>query len=107
MLQKKFISICFPNKEIIVVFCQAKSEYVIDVLVRANNPNNSQHHTSATLVDIELKCVINTLLTICAQPTGIQGVKLIESVIRPDSLHDPSRAQDRENQCVETIYLKD
>ena len=107
MLGKDFISICFPNKEIIVVFCQAKSEYVIDVLVRANNPNNSQHHTSATLVDIELKCVINTLLTICAQPTGIQGVKLIESVIRPDCLCYPSRAQDREDQCVEITYLKE
>ena len=44
---------------------------------------------------------------ICAQPSGIQGVKLIESVIRPDSLHDPSRAQDREDQCVEITYLKE
>ena len=107
MLGKDFISICFPNKEIIVVFCQAKSEHVIDVLVRANNTNNNQHHKPATLVDMELKCIINTLVTICAQPTGIQGVKLIESVFRPDSLHDPSKAQDREGQCVEIIYLKE
>ena len=54
MLGKDFISICFPNKEIIVVFCQAKSEHVIDVLVRANNQNNGQqYHTLTTLVDIQ------------------------------------------------------
>ena len=78
MLGKDFISICFPNKEIIVVFCQANAEHVIGVLVRANNPNNNQRHTPTTSVDMELKCIINALVTICAQPTSIQGVKLIE-----------------------------
>ena len=106
-LGKDFIHICFPDKEIIIVFCKAKLEHVIDVLVRVEPPTNTQQtrHTPTTLAYVE-KHVINTLITICAQPTGIQGVKLIESVIRPDSLHDPSRAQDREDQCVEITYLK-
>ena len=104
MLCKDFISICFPNKEIIVVFCQSKSYHVIDVLVRA--PTNSQQDVPTTLAYIE-KHIINTLITICAQPTGIQGVTLIESVIRPDCLRYPSRAQDREDQYVELTYLKE
>ena len=51
--------------------------------------------------------VINRLITICAQPTGIQGVRLIESVIRPDCLYDPSDAPKREDQCVKITYLKE
>ena len=58
-----------------------------------------------TLAYVE-KHIINTLITICAQPTSIQGVRLIESVIHPDCLRFPSRAQDREDQCVEITYLK-
>ena len=102
-LGKDFISICLPNKEIIIVFCQAKSEHVIDVLVRA--PKNNQQDMSRTLAYVE-KQIINNLITICAQPIGIQGVKLIQSIIRPDSLQDPSRAEYREDQCLEMIYLK-
>ena len=47
------------------------------------------------------------MITICAQPSGVQGVKLIESVIRPDCLCNPSKAQDREGQCLEITYLKE
>ena len=79
-----------------MVFCQSKSYHVIDVLVRAL----SQQDVPTTLAYIE-KHIINNLITMCAQPIGIQGVKLIESVIRPDCLRYPSRAQDREDQCVE------
>ena len=103
-LAKDFISIHFPHSEIIIILCQAKSSYVIDVLVRAQN--NTNENTLSTLAFVE-KCIINTLITICAQPTGIQGVKLIESVIRPDCLRDPSNAQEREDQCVEISCLKE
>ena len=58
-----------------------------------------------TLAYVE-KHIINTLITICAQPTSIQGVRLIESVIHPDCLRFPSRAQDREDQCMQITYLK-
>ena len=53
------------------------------------------------------KHVINILITICAQPIGIQGVKLVKSITRPDYLSYPSRAQDREDQCVKITYLKE
>ena len=53
------------------------------------------------------KSIINNLTTICAQPTGVQGVKLIESVIRPDCLLYPSMVQCREDQCVKVTYLKE
>ena len=104
MLGKDSISIRFPNKEIIVVLCQAKSNYVIDVLVRAVN-NTELEDMPRTLAYME-KHIIDNLITILAQPTGIQGVKLIESVIRPECLFDPSRAQDREDQCMQITYLK-
>ena len=103
-LGKDFISIRFPKSEIIIVLCQAQSNYVIDVLVRAQS--NTNENTLRTLAFVE-KHIINTLITISAQPTGIQGVKLIESVIRPDCLSDPSNAPKRENQCVKITYLKE
>ena len=52
------------------------------------------------------KSIINNLTTICAQPSGVQGVKLIESVIRPDCLLYPSMVQCREDQCAKVTYLK-
>ena len=91
--------------DIIVVFCKAHSDHVIDVLVRATYSDTQQMYREEHL-DYVQENVINRLITICAQPTGIQGVKLIESVIWPDCLHDPSRPQDREDQCVEITYLK-
>ena len=103
-LGKDFISIRFPKSEIIIVLCQAQSNYVIDVLVRAQS--NTNENTLRTLAFVE-KHIINTLITISAQPTGIQGVKLIESVIRPDCLSDPSNAPKREDQCVKITYLKE
>ena len=44
--------------------------------------------------------------TICPQAIGIEGVKLIESVIWPDSFYDPSKAEDKEDQCVKITTLK-
>ena len=104
-LGKDFISIFFPDMEIIIVFCQAKSNHVIDVLVRVDQNNNNAKHTSSILAFVQ-KHIINIVIKICAQPSGVQGVTLIESVIRPDCLCDPSRAQDREGQCLEITYLK-
>ena len=105
-LGKDFISIYVQNMEIIVVFCKAKSDHVIDVLVRVTNPNTQQTYMEGNLDYVE-ENVINHLIKICAQPSGIQGVKLIESVIRPDSFHDPSKAEHREDQCVQIITLKE
>ena len=51
--------------------------------------------------------VINHLITICAQPIGIKGVKLIKSVIWPDSFYDPSNVEDKEDQCVKMTTLKE
>ena len=103
-LGKDFISISFPKSEIIVMFCQAKSNHVIDVLIRAQN--NTQQDILSTLAFME-KCIVNSLITICAQPSGVQGVRLVESVIRPDCCCDLSKAQDREGQCLEITYLKE
>ena len=94
-------SLLFEN----VIITRLNMKYnVIDVLVRA--PLNNNHQDMArTLAYVEDR-IINNLIIICAQPTGIQGVTLIESVIRPSSLRDPSRAELREDQCVTMTYLK-
>ena len=105
-LGKDFISIFLQNMDIVVVFCKAKSDHVIDVLVRATNSNTQQLYMEGH-VDYLQENVINRLITICAQPTGIQGVNLIESVIRPDSFRDPSKAEHREDQCMEITTLKE
>ena len=53
-LGKDFIYICFPDKEIIIVFCKAKSDHVIDVLIRADHPTKSQErHTPMMLAYVE------------------------------------------------------
>ena len=87
------------------MFCQAKSNYAIDVLVRAQTIN-TEKETLSTLAIME-KRIVNNLITICAQPAGVQGVRLVESVIRPDCCCDLSKAQDREDQCVKITYLKE
>ena len=102
-LGKDFISISVPKSEIIVMFCQAKSNHVIDVLIRAQN--NTQQDILSTLAFMQ-KIIINNLTTICTQPTSVQGVKLIESVIRSDCLLYLSMVQCREGQCVKVTYLK-
>ena len=104
-LGNDFISIRFPKSEIIVMFCQAKSNYAIDVLVRAQNIS-TEKDTLKILAFVE-KLIVNNLLKICAQPTGVQGVRLIESVIRPDCCCDLSNAKDREDQCVKIPHLKE
>ena len=104
-LGNDFISIRFPKSEIIVMFCQAKSNYAIDVLVRAQNIS-TEKDTLKILAFVE-KLIVNNLLKICAQPTGVQGVRLIESVIRPDCCCDLSKAKDREDQCMNVTYLKE
>ena len=88
-LGKDFISIYNVRNMDIIVFCKTKSNHVIDVLVRAEN--NTQENTLSTLAFVQ-KRIINTLITICAQPTGIQGVKLVEGIIQLDSFYDPLKA---------------
>ena len=53
------------------------------------------------------KHIIDTLVTVCAQPIGIQHVRLSESIIRPEFLRKLSRPQDREDQSVKISYLKE
>ena len=103
VLGKDFIYICFPKNVIVVIIYQVKSNYVIDVLVWAQN--NAKQDMLSTLMFVE-KSIINNLTTICAQPSGVQGVTLIESVLRPDCLLYPSMVQGREHQCVKLTYLK-
>ena len=105
-LGKDFISIYLRNLEILMIFCKSKSDHVIDVLVRAPKPNTQQTFMKGNLDYVE-ENVINYLIQICAQSNGIQGVKLIESVIRPDSFDDPSITEHREDQCVKMITLKE
>ena len=74
VLGKDSISICFPKKVIVVIFYQVKSNYVINVLVWAQN--NAKQDMLSTLMFVE-KSIINNLTTICAQPIGIHGVNLL------------------------------
>ena len=106
-LGKNFITIFLPKSEIIIVFCQAKSNHVIDFLIQTHQNIDTKKGTNLHILAFLEKCIINNLIKICAQPTGVQGVKLIESVIWPDCLCYPSKAQDREEQCVEVTYLKE
>jgi hypothetical protein len=106
-LGKDFVSI-FVLKvvEIIVVFCQANADHVIDVLVRVAHRNLGQENVARALANVQ-EHIIDTLIKVCAQPKGIQGATLIEHAIRPECLHDPSQAGRRsEDQCVEMNRLK-
>ena len=89
--------------EIVVLFCKGKVDNVIDVLIR--DLTNGQEDMSITLAYVQNR-IIDALVKVCAQPNGIQGIKLIESVIRPETLHDPSMARNREDQCIEMNFLK-
>ena len=106
-LGKNFITIFLPKSEIIIVFCQAKSNHVIDFLIQTHQNIDADKKSMQHILAFVENCIINTLIKICAEPTGVQGVKLIESVIWPDCLCYPSKAQDREEQCVEVTYLKE
>ena len=101
-----FIAIRVLKSEIIVMFCKAKSNHVIDVLVRADQNINTKKDMMHILTFVQTS-IINTLIKICAQPTGVQGVRLIESIIRPDCCCDLSNAKDREDQCVKIPHLKE
>ena len=65
-----------------MVLYKAKSNHDIDMLIWA--PNNIQEYMAKTLAHLR-ENVIDYLITICAQPIGIQGVKLVKGVIRLDS----------------------
>ncbi|MCO5587224.1 hypothetical protein L7F22_041171 [Adiantum nelumboides] len=99
---KGFMSICLlQESEIIVQWGLAKGENVIDVMIRAPDDEDVGY----TLVYVEAK-IIKTVIGVCAQPVGNQGVRLVEGVIRPDCLHIPSPLHVRADQCALILDLK-
>ncbi|KAI5058128.1 hypothetical protein GOP47_0026298 [Adiantum capillus-veneris] len=101
-LHRDFLSIYIRDIEVLINFGLARGGHVIDVLMRA--PLLTQFGSTLTHVREE---IVGTLIRICAQPVGNQGVKLVENVIRPDCLHDPSPADEiTEDQCVPLEHLK-
>jgi hypothetical protein len=108
-LGKDFISInvMLEIVEIIVVFCQAKADNVIDVLARALHMNNiAKEHVVRALENV-LEHIIDTLIRVRAQLKVIQIATLIERVIRPDCLINPWNMRSREDYCVEMNHLKE
>ncbi|MCO5586398.1 hypothetical protein L7F22_040338 [Adiantum nelumboides] len=83
------------------LFPMIQEEHVIDVMVRAPHQADMAEH----LAYVEEE-VIRTLIRVCAQPVGIQGVKLMEGVLRPDCLREPAAPHVREDQCVSLYDLK-
>lgn len=101
-LHRYLISIYYQYMEIIVEFCKANGENVMDILVRSSD----EVDPSLTLKVMEEK-VVRAMVRMCAEPIGNQGVKLVQGVIRPKCLVSPALSHEREDQCVLAQQLKE
>lgn len=92
--EKNSMSVIYDGIEVLVEFCYGSGEdQFIDVLVR------SLMDFDSTLKKVH-DDVINFIIRICAEPKGIQGVELVEAVVRPSCVNGPSSGKDRRNQDI-------